>query len=82
MRVDPEAILAQRSEDVAEPGMVFTIEPGLYIRADDPDAPAAFKGIGVRIEDDIVITNEGILNLNRGIPKKVDEIEAWVLAQD
>ena len=62
--------------------MAFTIEPGLYIRADDPDAPAAFKGIGVRIEDDIVVTNEGILNLNRGIPKKVDEIEAWVLAQD
>ena len=65
-----------------ELGMAFTIEPGLYIGAEDPDAPNAFKGIGVRIEDDIVVTNEGILNLNRGIPKKVDEIEAWVLEQD
>jgi len=65
-----------------ETGMAFTIEPGLYIRAEDPDAPDAFKGIGVRIEDNIVVTNEGIVNLNRGIPKKVDEIEAWVRGQD
>jgi Xaa-Pro aminopeptidase len=65
-----------------ETGMAFTIEPGLYIGAADPDAPDAFKGIGVRIEDNIVVANEGIVNLNRGIPKKVDEIEAWVRGQD
>ncbi|MFK7897860.1 MAG: M24 family metallopeptidase, partial [Myxococcota bacterium] len=61
-----------------EPGMAYTIEPGLYIAADDPDAPAAFKGIGIRIEDDVVITKDGILNLTRDIPKTVDDIEAWV----
>lgn len=59
-------------------GMVYTIEPGLYIPADDPKAPEAFKGLGIRIEDDIVVTKDGILNLNRDIPKSIDEIEAWV----
>ncbi len=59
-------------------GMVYTIEPGLYISENDPNAPEAFKGIGIRIEDDIVITEDGILNLNRDIPKTVDAIEAWV----
>jgi len=59
-------------------GMVYTIEPGLYISADDPKAPEAFRGIGIRIEDDIVVTEDGILNLNRDIPKSVDAIEAWV----
>ena len=58
--------------------MAFTVEPGLYIGADDPDAPAAFKGIGIRIEDDIVVTEGGIINLNREIPKSVDAIEGWV----
>jgi Xaa-Pro aminopeptidase len=64
-----------------EPGMAYTIEPGLYI-GNASDAPEAFRGIGIRIEDDVVVTQDGILNLNSEIPKKVDEIEAWVLAQD
>ena len=59
-------------------GMVYTIEPGLYIGANDPNAPEAFKGIGIRIEDDIVVTEDGIHNLNNEIPKTVDAIEAWV----
>jgi Xaa-Pro aminopeptidase len=59
-------------------GMVYTIEPGLYIGANDPNAPEAFKGIGIRIEDDIVVTEDGIHNLNSEIPKTVDAIEAWV----
>jgi len=62
-------------------GMAFTIEPGLYVSPNDPkiaDAPDAFKGIGIRIEDDIVVTDDGILNLTRRIPKQADEIEAWV----
>jgi Xaa-Pro aminopeptidase len=58
--------------------MVYTVEPGLYIPADDPNVPEAFKGIGIRIEDDIVVTKDGVLNLNREIPKAIDEIEAWV----
>lgn len=65
-----------------EPGMAYTIEPGLYVAADDPEAPEAFRGIGIRIEDDVVVTRDGILNLNRDIPKKVDEIEAWVRGPD
>jgi Xaa-Pro aminopeptidase len=59
-------------------GMAYTIEPGLYIAEHDPNAPDVYKGIGIRIEDDIVVTEDGILNLNREIPKSVDGIEAWV----
>jgi Xaa-Pro aminopeptidase len=58
--------------------MAYTIEPGIYVSADDPNAPGAFKGIGIRIEDDIVITEDGFLNLNHDIPKTIDQIEAWV----
>jgi Xaa-Pro aminopeptidase len=71
----------QPGEAVPRPlrkGMAFTIEPGIYIPAGDPNAPEKFRGIGIRIEDDIVITDDGIINLNRNIPKAVDDIEAWV----
>ena len=60
-----------------EPGMVMTVEPGLYIPR-DLDVPEAFKGIGVRIEDDILCTNGAPENLTPGIPKEIDEIEALV----
>jgi Xaa-Pro aminopeptidase len=60
------------------PGMVYTIEPGLYVAADDEKAPAAFRGIGIRIEDDVVVTDDGVLNLTRDIPKSIDALEAWV----
>ena len=59
-------------------GMAYTIEPGLYIAPDDSNAPEAFRGIGIRIEDNIVVTDDGIENLTQDIPKKPDEIEAWV----
>lgn len=59
-----------------EPGMVFTIEPGLYVGARDRRAPAAFRGLGVRIEDDIVVTAKGHEVLSANIPKSVEEIEA------
>jgi len=61
-----------------EPGMVFTVEPGLYVPADDEKAPEALRGIGVRIEDDVVVTQDGIENLNTAIPKKPAEVEAWI----
>jgi Xaa-Pro aminopeptidase len=61
-----------------EPGMVLTIEPGLYI-AEDAAAPAELRGIGVRIEDDLLVTPDGFENLTRDIPKSVDEVEAAVL---
>ena len=60
------------------PGMAYTIEPGLYVAADDEQAPAAFRGIGIRIEDDVVVTESGILNLTRDIPKSIEDLEAWV----
>ncbi len=58
-----------------EPGICFTIEPGLYFAPDGP-GPAKYKGIGVRIEDDIVITNTGCRVLTAGVPKEVEEVEA------
>ncbi|PID66211.1 MAG: Xaa-Pro aminopeptidase [Gammaproteobacteria bacterium] len=58
------------------PGMVITIEPGLYIREDDMDAPEELRGIGVRIEDDILLTEDGYRNLTAAAPKTVAEVEA------
>jgi Xaa-Pro aminopeptidase len=61
-----------------EAGMVFTVEPGLYVAAGDAQAPEALRGIGVRIEDDVVITADGHENLNAAIPKHPDDLESWV----
>jgi Xaa-Pro aminopeptidase len=58
------------------PGMVLTIEPGLYVAADDEAAPAALRGVGIRIEDDILVTAEGHQNLTAAIPKEIGEMEA------
>jgi Xaa-Pro aminopeptidase len=58
------------------PGMVLTVEPGLYIPPDDRSAPAKYRGIGIRIEDDVLVTEEGNLNLTARVPKNIDEIEA------
>lgn len=62
-----------------EPGMVLTVEPGLYI-APDADVPAEYRGIGIRIEDDIVITESGNENLTATVVKNADEIEALMAA--
>jgi Xaa-Pro aminopeptidase len=61
-----------------EPGMVFTVEPGLYVPADDPNAPEALRGIGVRIEDDVLVTAGGCDVLTAAIPKAPEEVEAWM----
>jgi Xaa-Pro aminopeptidase len=58
-----------------QPGMVFTIEPGLYFGKDSA-APEKYKGIGVRIEDDILITAGGCKVLTSGVPKEIDEVES------
>lgn len=58
-----------------EAGMVFTVEPGLYFNKDNDEIPNELKGIGIRIEDDILVTDEGHENLTASIPKEVDEIE-------
>jgi Xaa-Pro aminopeptidase len=65
-------------DGVLEPGMVFTIEPGLYFQPDDLTVPAEMRGIGVRIEDDILVTADGAENLSIGIPRTADEVEAWM----
>lgn len=63
---------------VIEPGMVFTIEPGLYFQVDDLHVPAELRGIGVRIEDDVLITADGNENLTAALPRTPDEVEAWM----
>jgi Xaa-Pro aminopeptidase len=59
-----------------EPGMVFTIEPGLYVAPDDDKAPAQLRGIGIRIEDDILVTETGHENLTAAIPRSIGDVEA------
>lgn len=61
--------------DTLKPGMVITIEPGIYLDKKRKDIPAKYRGIGVRIEDDVLVTREGRRNLSQGIPKEIDEIE-------
>ncbi|MGN7800708.1 aminopeptidase P family protein [Leifsonia sp. 22587] len=65
-------------DGVLEPGMVFTIEPGLYFQPDDLTVPERFRGIGVRIEDNILVTADGAENLSAAIPRTADDVEAWV----
>ena len=59
-------------------GMVLTVEPGLYFSPDAPDVPPAFAGIGVRIEDDVLVRGPGPENLTAAIPKEVADLEALV----
>lgn len=60
------------------PGMVFTIEPGLYFKADDLAVPAELRGIGIRIEDDVLVTENGVENLSAALPREPDAVEAWM----
>ncbi|HEY4439325.1 MAG TPA: aminopeptidase P family protein [Candidatus Elarobacter sp.] len=59
-------------------GMVLTVEPGLYFQPDDLTVPAKYRGIGVRIEDDVLITESGVENLSAAIPRTTADVEAWV----
>lgn len=61
-----------------EPGMIFTIEPGLYFRADDLKVPERFRGIGVRIEDDILVTENGAVRMSESIPRTAKDVEKWM----
>ncbi|MGP5289291.1 Xaa-Pro aminopeptidase [Corynebacterium xerosis] len=61
-----------------EPGMVFTIEPGLYFKENDLLVPEELRGIGVRIEDDVLVTADGVENLSAAAPRRVEDVERWI----
>jgi Xaa-Pro aminopeptidase len=63
-----------------EAGMVLTVEPGLYFQQDDLTVPAEFRGIGVRIEDDLLVTDSGHVNLSADLPRTAGEVESWMAA--
>lgn len=63
-----------------KPGMALTVEPGLYFQPDDGTVPEAFRGIGVRIEDDVIVTQDGHENLSAILPSKSNDVEAWMRA--
>ncbi|MEU6441316.1 aminopeptidase P family protein [Streptomyces sp. NPDC047046] len=65
-------------DGVLEPGMCLTVEPGLYFQADDLTVPEEYRGIGVRIEDDLIVTEDGNRNLSAALPRTADEVEAWM----
>ncbi len=67
-------------DGVLEPGHVLTVEPGLYLQADDLLLPEEMRGIGIRIEDDVVVTSSGARMLSDGLPRSADEVEAWLAA--
>jgi Xaa-Pro aminopeptidase len=64
------------SARILEPGMVLTVEPGLYIAADAKEAPERFRGIGIRIEDDVLVTADGHEVLSAAVPTDIADIEA------
>jgi Xaa-Pro aminopeptidase len=65
-------------DGILEPGMIFTIEPGLYFQPDDLTVPEEMRGIGVRIEDDVLVTADGAENLSIAIPRTADDVERWM----
>ena len=65
--------------DLSE-GMVLTVEPGLYFQEDDLLVPEELRGIGIRIEDDIVVTAHGARSLSASLPRDPDAVEAWMAA--
>ncbi|MFI6497744.1 aminopeptidase P family protein [Nonomuraea typhae] len=65
-------------DGVLEEGHVLTVEPGLYLQPDDLTLPEEFRGIGVRIEDDLVITRDGARLMSAALPRHPDELEGWM----
>jgi len=83
MGIDVHDPAPYRDEDGKEiplaAGMVLTIEPGIYIDKDDKSVPKRYRGIGVRIEDDILVTEDGYENLSGDIVKEIADITALSL---
>lgn len=67
-------------DGVLEAGMVFTVEPGLYFKSDDLLVPEELRGIGVRIEDDVVVTEDGCRLLTGALARTPDDVESWMAA--
>jgi Xaa-Pro aminopeptidase len=65
-------------DGVLEEGQVLTVEPGLYLQPDDLTLPPEFRGLGVRIEDDLVITADGARLMSSALPRHPDEVESWM----
>ena len=65
-------------DGILKAGMILTVEPGLYIHPDDELFPIEYRGIGVRIEDDVLVTETGCDVLSKALPTQVDEVEAWM----
>ncbi len=73
-----QARLENYREGVLRPGMIITVEPGLYFKATDLLIPEEYRGIGVRIEDDVLITDGDPVNLSSALPRTADAVEAWM----
>lgn len=65
-------------DGVLEPGQVLTVEPGLYLQPDDETLPRELRGLGIRIEDDLVITADGARLMSAALPRTPDGVEAWM----
>ena len=72
------ALRADYQDAELQPGMILTVEPGLYFKADDELVPAELRGIGVRIEDDVLVTADGHEVLSAAIPSTSDEVQEWI----
>lgn len=70
--VYPNGVIAQ--------GMVLTVEPGLYFHLNDETVPPEFRGIGIRIEDDVLVTEAGPVVLSAALPTAASAVEQWVQA--
>ncbi len=67
-------------EGKLEPGHVLTVEPGLYFQAEDLLVPPELRGVGIRLEDDVLVTDEGPRNLSAALPREPDAVESWMAA--
>ena len=79
-----DCALARREmyqDGILEKGMVFTIEPGLYFHQNDLTLPVEYRGIGVRIEDDVLVTDSGYENLSAALPRTASDVEKWFADQ-
>ena len=78
MRAGPFRVLIRRADS---PGHDLHDRPGLYFREDDLLIPPEYRGIGIRIEDDVLMTENGPEWISAGIPKQIDDVEAWMAEQ-